>query len=919
MINFDRENDIVILKSKNGSKNSTDLISSIRQSYYFGNFTGYDVEFTNGNKFFYKKENVEIQHFIRDVNIKDKIVNVDEKICSNIKSVKLFKNGFYKVTFNNGSSKLTTNFNLEIDKRSTTLDRFNYFKKLASYQASLSNDDESPEIYLLKQYEKIREINENSVLSKYLLGKDISPMKNNNIIISPFDFNKSQNDATQKAFTNNISVIEGPPGTGKTQVILNIISNIIIRNKTVGVISNNNAAVENIYDKLDELGLSFFIARLGKFENRKNFFDSNNSLKIDKFIDEEKEKFVNFPFEAQRKLINSLYETEQKIYLLRSELSEIQIEYNHFKETNKIDILEINSKFVLSSSNFIKMKTILENVRKIKWSTKRFLKKKCGLRYKPILLEKIILTLEVKYFSLKIEEITKEIENLEHFLSINDFESLKETYKKQSMLFFKKELSLKYLSKSDLKLSFDDYKDNFNKFIDFYPVVLSTSNSINSSINKDFLFDYLIIDEASQSDLLSTVVAMNTAKNLIVVGDSKQLSQIENENLYEFSSELSLSLKINSEYQYRNNSILSSIKKVFPLVPTTLLKEHYRCHPKIINFCNKMFYNNELIVMTKDSGDDPFSIIHTVPGNHGRRNPFGSGYYNDREAEEIYSDITENYLTNISYGIISPFVSQINVISKKFEGFSFKSNQFKCETVHKFQGQQRDLIYLSYAINDLSEKTTDNKENRLYNFINNKKLFNVAISRAKKKIILVLSDNLYSSNNNLIADLISYINYYSTSVKSGKVVSVFDLLYSVNKDKLLELVKISQFKKIIHPSEEILANVISVLLKENYPNYSFSMHINLKKIINDYSSFNEKEIKYLKHPFTHVDFLIYDRITHENKLVIEVDGVTFHEKIKKQLEHDLLKDRALKANGLKILRLKTNEAKEVSKIKSSLS
>ena len=47
-------------------------------------------------------------------------------------------------------------------------------------------------------------------------------------------------DAVEMAITNKISVIKGPPGTGKTQTILNIIATAIINNKTVAVVSNNN-------------------------------------------------------------------------------------------------------------------------------------------------------------------------------------------------------------------------------------------------------------------------------------------------------------------------------------------------------------------------------------------------------------------------------------------------------------------------------------------------------------------------------------------------------------------------------------------------------------------------------------------------------------------------------------------------------
>lgn len=70
-------------------------------------------------------------------------------------------------------------------------------------------------------------------------------------MIFSFGFNISQKDATEKAMMNQISIIEGPPGTGKTQTILNIIANAYIEGKSVAVISNNNSATSNVFEKLD--------------------------------------------------------------------------------------------------------------------------------------------------------------------------------------------------------------------------------------------------------------------------------------------------------------------------------------------------------------------------------------------------------------------------------------------------------------------------------------------------------------------------------------------------------------------------------------------------------------------------------------------------------------------------------------------
>ena len=76
--------------------------------------------------------------------------------------------------------------------------------------------------------------------------------------------------------------------------------------------------------------------------------------------------------------------------------------------------------------------------------------------------------------------------------------------------------------------------------------------------------------------------------------------------------------KIDEGYRY-TKSFLQSVLEIIPNVTQTMLREHYRCHPKIINFCNQKFYHGELLIMTEDHGEeDVLSVVKTVVGNHAR-------------------------------------------------------------------------------------------------------------------------------------------------------------------------------------------------------------------------------------------------------------------------------------------------------------
>lgn len=131
----------------------------------------------------------------------------------------------------------------------------------------------SGEDSLRHEYEKLAFVHPESVLSSFLENSPIASGKEGIAPIFPFRCNLSQRQAVEKALTHSVSVIEGPPGTGKTETILNLIANIVaVQHKTVAIVSFGNAAVDNVRDKLDERGFGHVIANLGRNQKRTEFF-----------------------------------------------------------------------------------------------------------------------------------------------------------------------------------------------------------------------------------------------------------------------------------------------------------------------------------------------------------------------------------------------------------------------------------------------------------------------------------------------------------------------------------------------------------------------------------------------------------------------------------------------------------------------
>ena len=897
-LEIDKENQTVLLYStkKQEWEDKTMSVSAMFNASHYGNVTGYEIQFKGADKnFFYKEENVRILHKIKDIDIDKHDVYADS-VKVDATKLELFEKGYYRYT--EKKTFFTRNIELKSNKYKNI---FTYFTKLAEYAGVIAERD-SPLSFLSENYSRISNELPNSVLLDYLQG-ECKPNNYSGKIMLPFDFNQSQVKAIVAALKNNISVIEGPPGTGKTQTILNLIASIIYSGKNCAVISNNNTAIDNIYEKLEEEHLAFIAASLGRRSNVLEFFENDRSEELTGFLEQKEQPITSNDQKRIDELsvrMKKIQDMEVETSVLESQLIEIQNEQRHYDNFSDEAII-INQK--LSSGKYMSLITRLQDSRKLGFFERWILRFKFRIKTASVDINILLLNAEKLYYRTRISELLKNIASNKEFLKNQNKEQAGKELKSLYRRLLENHIRIHYQKLPFQPFSAESYKHDFEKFLLRYPVVLSTSQSLLNNAPKGFTFDYLIIDEASQGDLLSSTLAISCAKNLVVVGDSRQLQQIDEESLFSQSELLAEKYEVPESYQYASNSILKSVKDSMPDVPTTLLKEHYRCAPDIINFCNKMFYDGELVAMTKNTGKH-IQIIKTVPGNHARRNPNGSGMYNQREIDEIENILKDN--DSKSIGIISPFSYQANLITDKYG-----TDLLEADTIHKFQGRQKEEVILSFVVNSL-DKDPNNIENRLYDFVTNDKLLNVAISRGKNKVTVVVADKVYHSTNNAINDFIRYAEYlYGSEItRESTVTSVFDVLYSEYSNILLSKYK---DRPNDHKTELLMCDLINEVLKD-YGYIGYSMHTRLGNLVNVPDTFSAEERRYILHPSAHVDFLFYNKVSKEKLFVLEVDGIKYHEQDKKQAEHDKIKDRVMQLNNIPMYRFKTNESNEKQRL-----
>lgn len=560
------------------------------------------VGFTSNHKYYHKKlSHVKVSTNPVHLEFNKDKVYVNGKPSNEVVDILKFDQLGYKIVFKNLTAKYSkddifTDDCIEINLVDLAIRKANnnvvdYYKTLSKYASDISEGDSSIESLLYKLYANIKSIDNDTALADYTKQRQRCIPFNVFKLIYPFSTNESQMQAVKSAFTNNISIISGPPGTGKTQVILNLICNAIIDDKKIAIISNNNTAVENVYDKMKEEGLDFLMAYLGNMDNVDKFFSKPDNLgeSIKNINRNNTTENVNLT-----KKLEKLYIVKNNLTCLEHELYEIQEEFNHYKELHSyIDYTDYFNPYK-NSEKYISLKNYLLTIKKINFISRLKLSFKYNFQRLDLpQFEDFIIFLEYKFFEKKIDELNNEIQLLTDFLKSNNVEDLNKQLKVQGKEKLNNYIYEKYHKMSNCSLNKNNYKDNFSDFMNRYPVLLSTTHSLLRNIKYGFKFDMIIIDEASQSDIMTSLLAMNVTKQMVIVGDSKQLSQIDNQKIYDVSEELINNYNIDIPYAYKDNSILNSVLSLNCNFPNIILKEHYRCDQRIIDFCNKKFYDNK--------------------------------------------------------------------------------------------------------------------------------------------------------------------------------------------------------------------------------------------------------------------------------------------------------------------------------------
>lgn len=536
--------------------------------------------------------------------------------------------------------------------------------------------------------------------------------KEPSIIIADENININQMRVLYNALKFPVTYVQGPPGTGKTKTIINVILSAFYNGKTVLVCSSNNKPIDGIVENLnfeyrgEKILLPYL--RLGNFEDVKKA-----TLKIKEMYKFTTDKIPKDDLLTKIKLTSD-EKNAKLIQLLNIQEKRVDIE----------DCLE-SSKQLLESFN--------DNTSKV-----------------------------IEVVKTKVEELKRDLKNLpevtnEEIVALTT--PLNKDYYLSQFLFYK---SIQYISKLKLPryadlvaicyIEDDDERamefnkwlqndSNMKKLIEAFPIILTTNISARRLGTPNFMFNLVIMDEAGQCNVATALLPIAKAESLLLVGDPNQLKPVIiledkiNKNLIEKYNVL-------EKYDYKQYSILDVMRANDNISKYILLKYHYRCGKKIIDFSNQRYYNNSLdLDAIKIEGE--IKVLEVKNNNVRQRNEAID------EANAIADYIQRNNIHD-AY-IITPFVKQKEMLQMVIKNRGIDG--VDCGTIHSLQGAERNTIILSTA---LSEKTSK----KTFEWIkDNYELINVAVTRAKNKLVIAADTEWLNKLSDKKDDLYNLVKY----------------------------------------------------------------------------------------------------------------------------------------------------------------
>jgi AAA domain-containing protein len=561
--------------------------------------------------------------------------------------------------------------------------------------------------------------------------------------VSPLDagpvrLNYAQEHAAAVAATSPLTVITGPPGTGKSQTVTAIIAEAWRRGESVLLSSTNNKPVDDVVSgKAAHLDRAL-VLRTGNAEKRQELGANLGDL-----VEEVAARPVGTGFERLSELTNDRRWAERDLQQY-AELGRELLAAAVFRDELHQQTWQNN---VPPPTDLPRVEKLANRVVKTGWRWLRARRDRKFRAFTGIVAPEVGAEQVVSWFAAS-REFESRLRELRQFLDshaddfLPRFDKADRRWREASEKQVRERVRLGVVAGTDLLRRLSTALTDEEPRLDLMTGALRYAKGWATSAlstRPNFpctaaAIDLVVIDEASQCSLAQVLPLAYRAKRLVIVGDPQQLPPVVTADpgqlrwLAKHAGVPHSELAANC-HTYGEDSAFSAFAARFRPEPL-LLDEHYRCHPDIIRFCNEEFYGNQLKVLTDvayPEGVGRGLRWHEVSGAT-RPGPSGS-VLNEPEARAIVDWlVTADVAALGTVGVVTPFRAQADLIRRLLGDTDLR--QVEVGTAHTFQGGERDTMLFSTVVSEGAQPGTVGWLESQRNLVN------VAVSRAKRELVV---------------------------------------------------------------------------------------------------------------------------------------------------------------------------------------
>ncbi len=334
-----------------------------------------------------------------------------------------------------------------------------------------------------------------------------------------------------------------------------------------------------------------------------------------------------------------------------------------------------------------------------------------------------------------------------------EYRAMAGKYKRKFGALERKQKELLYKEAKALK-SESRFLENYisENLVDNAEVIACTLTGASHSLLSDRLFKTVFIDESSQAMEAAAWIPILRARRVIMSGDHHQLPPtIKSREAAHAGLEQTLFAK------GQENQPLGVV----------MLQTQYRMHPVIMGFSSEQFYDGKLkadesIDHRPIRFEEPVTFVDTAGAGYDEKVKTETlSTYNEEEASLLIRLLEKEFLEEMSVGIIAPYKAQVEVLTRlvnQSDTLAPFRSEIDINSVDAFQGQERDIIYISLV------RSNDRGE---IGFLKEYRRLNVAMTRAKQRLVLV-GDSATLGSDSFFNKMLDYVQ------AKGKYASVYE-------------------------------------------------------------------------------------------------------------------------------------------------